>query len=265
MPFRLSFTLAQADYQQLLQPQPAFPQAQFAMAADQRRLSAYSAALKAAITRAAAAKQQQKQSEVRGSDKSNAAAAVEVSVLDVGCGSGVLSLLAAAAAKTVTLPATAPATAAAAAAAGTAEGSVMPTCPAQQLTQAPAADPAAAAAAAAAAVPGIPVGASVVGVELVAPLAAAALRNVGLNGCCDSVSIVHGDAAMLERGAQVPSSGVDVVVFDCFDAGGSHLEQQAWARCLLFLCVLDKPCIGSAYKAAGGALFGEGKLGMRAR
>jgi tRNA1(Val) A37 N6-methylase TrmN6 len=61
--------------------------------------------------------------------------------------------------------------------------------------------------------------ASVVGVELVAPLAAAALRNVARNGCSDTVSIVHGDAAMLERGLQVPLSGVDVAVFDFFDAG----------------------------------------------
>jgi protein-L-isoaspartate O-methyltransferase len=235
MPFRLSFTLAQADYQQLLQPQPAFPHGQFVMAADQWRLSAYSAALKAAITRAAAAKQQQQQQrEVRGSDKSNDAAAVEMSVLDVGCGSGVLSLLAAAAAKAVTLPATALATASVAAAAGTAEGSVMPTCPAQQMKQAPAAtaEGLAAAAAAAAATPCIPVSASVVGVELVAPLAAAALRNVALNGCSDSVSIVHGDAAMLERGAHVPPSGVDVVVFDCFDAG-----ELICGRALLLLCV----------------------------
>jgi tRNA1(Val) A37 N6-methylase TrmN6 len=61
--------------------------------------------------------------------------------------------------------------------------------------------------------------ANVLGVELVAPLAAAALRNVALNGCSDSVSIVHGDAALLEKGAHVPASGVDVVAFDIFDAG----------------------------------------------
>jgi SAM-dependent methyltransferase len=218
----MSFALAQADYQQLLQPQPAFPQGQFAMAADQRRLSAYSAAVKAAIARAAAAKQQQ-QREVGGTDGSTeaAAAAVEVSVLDVGCGSGALSLLAAAAAKTVTLPAAAPPTAAAAAAADTEDGSAMPTCAAPKLPQtspATTAGPAVAAAAAAAAT-GSPVRASVVGVELVAPLAAAALRNVALNSCSGTVSVVHGDAAMLERGCHVPSSGVDVVVFDCFDAG----------------------------------------------
>lgn len=207
------------------------------MAADRRRLAAYYAALKAAVARAAAAKQQQQQqrqqqSELGISDERDAAvaAAVEVSVLDVGCGSGALSLLAVAAAKAVSLPATAPAAAVAATPAGSSaavtalagaadapQGPAVPTGAALQLSQQlPQPLPEAAAAAVAACTP---VTASVVGVELVAPLAAAALRNVALNGCGDAVSVVHGDAALLERGCQVPPRGVDVAVFDVFEAG----------------------------------------------
>lgn len=229
---RLSVTLKEADYQQLFLKEPSFPHTHFGMAADQPRLSAFSSALKAAITRAAAAKRQAQQaqqsahapgregcvggaaaagsSDAASGEDAEHASPVEVVVLDLGCGSGVLSLLAASAAATTSLPMAAEGTnsaqggAAAAAAAAPRPATTEPSVPGHVPTA-----------------PSVPVKASVIGVELVAPLAAAAIRNAALNGCSADISIVHGDAAMLERGNQVPVEGVDVVVFDMFDAGES--------------------------------------------
>ncbi|KAF8066293.1 Art7 [Scenedesmus sp. PABB004] len=184
---RLAFGLREADYSMLFAAEPSFPHAQFGMAADGARLAAYAAGLEAAMARAAAAKLAQHAphgpaAEGRaaggGGDGGEGGAgrghreAVEVTVLDVGCGSGALSLLAVAAA----------------AAAGDAPG-------------------------------GAPLRARVVAAELVAPLAAAALRNAASHGAAADVSVVHADAAALERGRDLPHAGADVVVFDVFDAG----------------------------------------------
>lgn len=193
----MSFTLQEADYSRLFIKDPSFPHGHFVMAADQARVTAYYKALTAAVARAAAAKQEQQHSlagpavaaasisqqpqqqrgagDIRTFDSTGKASsnyAVEVTVLDVGCGSGVLSLLAAAAAEELS----------AAAAAG-------------------------------------PVSASVIAADFVAPVAAAALRNVAANGCSSNISIVHGDAAMLQQGVHVPLAGVDVIVLDVFDSG----------------------------------------------
>jgi hypothetical protein len=61
--------------------------------------------------------------------------------------------------------------------------------------------------------------AAVVAVELVGPLTAVAVRTAARNGCSAAVSVIHDDAAKLERGLQVPAEGVDLVVFDLFDSG----------------------------------------------
>jgi hypothetical protein len=60
---------------------------------------------------------------------------------------------------------------------------------------------------------------SVVGIELVAPLAAVAQRAAAANGLAGVVSVVQADAGSCKRGQQVPLRGADVILLDMFDAG----------------------------------------------
>lgn len=185
------------------------------MAADQSRLTAYYKALKAALARAAAAKQQQQQDEEEGAEglatgqQQLTKTDTEVTVLDVGCGCGVLPLLATAAAEELSATCSTAVNADSVATQGDdkqAGSNLMPykdpneaDCATQQSTA------------------GISV--SVVAADIVAPVSAAALHNVAANGCSSSVSVLHEDAAMLQRGVHVPLTGVDVVMLDVFDSG----------------------------------------------
>lgn len=47
----------------------------------------------------------------------------------------------------------------------------------------------------------------------------ACLQNVAANGLSEKVSVVHRDAALLERGRDVRRLGANIVVVDMFDAG----------------------------------------------
>jgi SAM-dependent methyltransferase len=188
------FTVQEADYAYLFYREPSFPHTAFEMAADQAWLDAYAAALSATLGRAAKDKraaQEPCSSSSTSSSSSSATPAwqqqetseveLTVHVLDVGCGCGVLSLLAAAAGASLAPHSQA------------SSPSTVPTA-ARMAT-------------------------SVVGVEMVAPLAAAAQRTVAANRAAGSVSIVHGDAASLQRGVQLPLAGADIIVLNVFDAG----------------------------------------------
>lgn len=206
------------------------------MVSDTQRLQAYAAALRTALARAAAHKQEQQLS------RSDTAAAhapsavpgsvsaaqeqlagggsspqrLDLTVLDVGCGSGVLSLLAAAALSSP--PNHNPCTAAPSAKAAM-----------KHLPPVGSADAIAPTETASAVAPDTaPVqhNVSVVGVELTAPLAAAAQRVVAANWAAGAVSIVQADAGSCRSGQQVPPGGADVVVLDLFDAGGSGCEAR---------------------------------------
>jgi hypothetical protein len=234
---RCLFTLQEADYSFLFHQEPSFPHSHFSMISDTQRLQAYAAALRAALARAAAAQKQEQRAlgdtgtaPVHSADQGSMSAGqgqlagggtdperLDLTVLDIGCGSGVLSLLAAAA---LSSPRShSPAHTAAV--------------PAEQavLDHSPAADSvdAVGLTATAAAADATPVehNVSVVGVELTAPLAAVAQRAVAANGAAGAVSIVQADAGSCRRGQQVPPGGVDVIVLDLFDAGGSKGLEQA--------------------------------------
>lgn len=209
--------------------EPSFPHNHFSMVSDTQRLQAYAAALRTALARAAAQKQEQ---QLCGTAAAPAAGAVpgsvssaqdqlagsgtaspqrlDLTVFDVGCGSGVLSLLAAAALSSP--PNHSPLTAAPTAKAVTHS---LPVDSADAIGQT--------ATASAAAPDTAPVqhNVSVVGVELTKPLAAVAQRVVAANGAAGAVSIIQADAGSCMRGQQVLPGGADVIVLDLFDAGWS--------------------------------------------
>lgn len=231
---RCAFTIQEADYSFLFHQEPSFPHTHFAMLADQQRLQAYATALSTAINRAAATKRQQQQQTASPQQPQDTAPTSptaissggcadvpELTVVDLGCGSGALSLLAAAALspqpahtqchgpskpEAVTDSNTAP-DGAAAAALSTAEPPS-----ATAAASVPASQPAPASLQQS-------LRGSVMGIELTAPLAAVAQRTVAANGAAGVVSIVQADAASCRRGQQVPAGGADVIVLDLFDAG----------------------------------------------
>lgn len=232
---RCAFTIQEADYAFLFHQEPSFPHGHFAMLADQQRLQAYATALSTALNRAAATKRQQQQG-LAGASSSAAnpqqdtaptsataasgqqppgdAEAPELTVVDLGCGSGVLSLLAAAALSQ-------PAHAHCQGLPGQAvTSSTAPYGAAAQLPGATAAAPVPSAQTATTPSLQQPLRGSVVGIELTAPLAAVAQRAVAANGDAGVVSIVQADAASCRRGQQVPAGGADIIVLDMFDAGG---------------------------------------------
>ena len=45
------------------------------------------------------------------------------------------------------------------------------------------------------------------------------MQNVAANGLSEQVSVVHRDAALLERGRDVRRLGANIVIADMFDAG----------------------------------------------
>ena len=56
-----------------------------------------------------------------------------------------------------------------------------------------------------------------------------------MNGLSDKVSVVHRDAALLERGREAPRTGVNLVVADMFDAGVSHSHAHCSSSNCLWL------------------------------
>lgn len=60
---------------------------------------------------------------------------------------------------------------------------------------------------------------SVVACDLQNSLCDIARKNAAVNGCSNRISVVHRDAAMLQRGKEVRTLGVNLVVADMFDSG----------------------------------------------
>jgi predicted RNA methylase len=243
------FTIPEADYSFLFHQEPSFSHNHFAMVADAPRLQAYADALSKAVRRAAATQHQQQQQQQQQHEQQQyhpLAGGIGISevipsvsanseqwltVVDLGCGSGVLSMLAAAVLRAESKsagserggPAAAPVAAAAAvspaavSAESAAEGSAAPAVPGPMGCSAAdtyASAPEATHPSAAKALPG-----SVVGIELVAPLAAVAQRAAAANGMAGVVSVVQADAGSCKRGQQVPLRGADVIMLNMFDAG----------------------------------------------
>jgi hypothetical protein len=235
------FTLQEADYSFLFHQEASFPHSHFAMLADQHRLQACATALRKALQQAAARKQQGAVAAAAGQPSleqhetacSHAAVAavggrgggddcstLELSVVDVGCGSGVLSLLAAVVLSSQAASSTCDVEVPVSSCAATA-----PRCspaPAQD-AEAAAPRPSTAAATTLQTPEQKPrigsIKGSVTGIELTAPLASVAQRAVAANGAAGVVSIVQADAASCRRAQQVPVGGADVIVLDVFDSG----------------------------------------------
>ncbi len=49
------------------------------------------------------------------------------------------------------------------------------------------------------------------------------MQVLAVNQISENVSVVHSDAALLERGREVRPLGVNIVLADLFDAGTAHL------------------------------------------
>lgn len=246
------FTIQEADYSFLFQQEPSFPRSHFAMIADTQRLQAYAGALRKALDRAAAGKQRQQQglhaaaavASASGAQQAHGAGSSIIgtdgsglTVLDLGCGSGVLSLLAAAALAVPMhghpAPAcepSAPAETAAALESNTVEQLAARSADSQQLPtavtdqQPPGSTAAVATTGAAATKLSYQPKSSVIGVELAAPLAGVAQRAVAANGVAEVVSIVQADVGSCRRGQQVPIDGADVIVLDMFDSGNDVMS-----------------------------------------
>lgn len=137
----MRFDIESADYIHLYKPDASFPCHHFNMIADQTRLLAYERALARAVTRR------------KASDG-------EAHVLDMGAGTGALSLLAARSGAN-----------------------------------------------------------SVVAAELHSSLCDIARKTAAANGLSKSISVVHRDVALLQRGKDVRPLGVNIVVADVFDSG----------------------------------------------
>lgn len=66
------------------------------------------------------------------------------------------------------------------------------------------------------------------------------MQVVASNGVASSVSVVHQDAGLLQRGREVRALGANIAVADTFDAGWHHLPQTCTLCSLLCCTVLHK-------------------------
>jgi 2-polyprenyl-3-methyl-5-hydroxy-6-metoxy-1,4-benzoquinol methylase len=232
-----------------MRAQPSFPHQQFAMVADERRLEAYRAAMRAAIDQMRQQKKRQQQQleqleqqEEVGVEDYQGAEGRSPSQMSSQCEfPSVNSAAASAGTMTATLP---EAAAASTTITRASTGRETATRAERASVTRPVATPAtlgqAAATAAKTAAIMVPdvhvldVGAgcgvlsllavqsgatAVTGVELYGPLAAVARKNAAVNGMGGEVAVVHGDVGQLQRGRDVPEGGVELVVMDMFDAG----------------------------------------------
>ena len=56
------------------------------------------------------------------------------------------------------------------------------------------------------------------------------MQVLAVNQVSENVSVVHSDAALLERGREVRPLGVNIVLADLFDAGAAHLLIKSFFR-----------------------------------
>lgn len=188
--------MRQADLAWTFNTLPSFPHAAHTVAADVERIATYSRALRRVLRDTAARKAATGGGNMQPRPQ-------QLSVLDVGAGSGVLSLIAARIACEE------------AARAASTEPQHGVSAHNLSQDQAHAAGDGSTPSNSHAGGDGV----TVIAAELVAPLATVARRNVALNGASDIVSVACADAAAVERGGLVPWDGVDVIVCDLFDAG----------------------------------------------
>ena len=74
-----------------------------------------------------------------------------------------------------------------------------------------------------------------------------ARKAAAANGLSARVSVVHRDAGLLQRGREVRPLGVNLVIADMFDAGGSGVGQEHWAGQVVGWV----GCVGQAGRQAG--------------